>query len=307
MSEATDIFATPYLTPADMERARRLQFVPRVPPEGLRVGQHASPQIGHAAEFNDYRPYTPGDDLADIDWKVLGRTDRLYIKRFEHQTDMAVTLLIDASASMAYDGGKIAEQKYAAACRIAAMLSATLLQQHDRVSIGVAQQGLAQWQDNVRTPSQLAALLFSLHQTRPARRAELPRALRDVVRNGPQRSVLIVLSDLVDDRLATLAPLIAHRAGGGEALLVHVLHPHELALPFDRPVRIIDSETGKRVDIDGRAERRRYEQQMADHLERWRSDAMGAGVDYLLCRSDQSAVAVLRDHLAARQIKRLSY
>lgn len=301
MADAPDILATPYLTAADMERARGLVFSPRVQPVGQHVGLHASPQVGHAAEFNDYRAYTPGDNLADIDWKVLGRTDRLYVKRFEHQTDLAVTLLIDASASMAYDGGERARRKFDAACRVAALLAVVLLQQHDRVSVGIAQRGLADWHQDVAVLPRLAQVLHALHATTLADRAALPTAIEAVQHRAPARSLLIVLSDLIDDRAATLAMLASHRARGGDALLVHVVHPHELSLPFDRPLVMIDSETGERVEVDGRAQRTRYAQQMAAHIEQWRSSARQAGVDHLLCRSDQTALDTLDNYLAGQR------
>ena len=93
-----------YLRIEDLRRLRHLVFSARRPMEGQYAGRHASPQRGHSVEFSDYRQYSPGDEIGDIDWKVYGRSDKLFIKLFEHQTDLTVNLLVDASASMAYRG-----------------------------------------------------------------------------------------------------------------------------------------------------------------------------------------------------------
>jgi len=103
-SSAPTLARHTYLRPSDLHRLRQLQFVARQRVDGAYAGRHASSRRGHSVEFKDYRPYMPGDDVADIDWKVYGRSDKLLIKLFEHHTDMNVHLLVDGSASMQYAG-----------------------------------------------------------------------------------------------------------------------------------------------------------------------------------------------------------
>ena len=104
---------SPYLRIEELRSLRHLAFTTRRPVSGLYAGRHASPQRGHSVEFTDYREYTPGDELGDIDWKVYGRSDRWVVKRYEHQSDMGVCLLIDGSASIAqwqfFGPGRVAE------------------------------------------------------------------------------------------------------------------------------------------------------------------------------------------------------
>jgi len=170
----------------------------------------------------------------------------------------------------------------------------------------VAQDGLTESLREVRSMRELAALLGALHQLKPTGCADMPRAVMAGLQQATQRSVVVVLSDLIDDASSTLAPLIAHRARGGDAILVQVLHPHELALPFDRPVVVVDSETGNRVEIDGRVERRRYEQRMAAHVEQWRLASTRAGIDHVMTTSDRDAIDALRPYLAGRQVRRMT-
>ena len=96
------------LHPPDLARLRRMGFSPRGRTVGAYAGRHASAQRGHGVEFSDYREYTPGDPPGDVDWKAYARSDRMYIRLFEHQSDLAVTLVVDGSGSMGYgsrDGG----------------------------------------------------------------------------------------------------------------------------------------------------------------------------------------------------------
>jgi len=110
-----------YLRVTELRRMRNMFFASRRVVEGQYAGRHATSMRGHSVEFNDFRQYMPGDELADIDWKVYGRTDKLFIKLFEHQSDMTVNLLVDASASMAYSGmdDKGGRSKYDQACMLA--------------------------------------------------------------------------------------------------------------------------------------------------------------------------------------------
>ena len=192
-----------YLRPGDLARLRHLTFQPRRRVEGRYAGAHASPQQGRSVEFNDYRPYMPGDEVADIDWKVYARTDRLYLKRFEQQTQMSVHLLLDASASMAYRGelggasgasasqpaqesaptiarrlarkgrgrseklGSEPDAKYDHAARMAAAIAFMLTQQQDAVSLGLARDGLAHFLPPGRTHRHLLSILGSLEQFEP--------------------------------------------------------------------------------------------------------------------------------------------
>src|SRR5690606_25718404 len=93
-----------YLQLADLRRLSRVAFLPKRRVEGVYAGRHATPLRGQSIEFRDYRQYMPGDDVGAIDWKVYGRSDRMYIRLFEHQSEQTVHLLVDASASMGYHG-----------------------------------------------------------------------------------------------------------------------------------------------------------------------------------------------------------
>src|SRR6476619_7704919 len=97
--------AASVLDPAVVAAIDDLEVVARYIVEGLRTGEHRSPFHGVSAEFSQYRPYRPGDDLKYLDWKVLARTDRLYTRQFRETTNLSAMLVLDASASMGYPSG----------------------------------------------------------------------------------------------------------------------------------------------------------------------------------------------------------
>src|SRR3954467_8221621 len=121
--------------PETLAKLHRLEVAARMVVEGLQTGAHRSPHKGHSVDFVDHRPYVPGDDLRHLDWKVLGRSDRLVLKRYEAETDLACELAVDGSASMGYQGERAGLTKYRYASILAASLAYLVLGQQDRFGL----------------------------------------------------------------------------------------------------------------------------------------------------------------------------
>jgi len=310
-------------------------FAPRRPVRGVYAGRHASKQRGHCVEFNDYREYTPGDEVGDIDWKVFGRSDRLYIKRFEHQTDMTVNLVIDASASMGYAGldsprdhdradtwidklrvmakKRAANQtdseitnpsKYDQACLLAGAIAFLTVRQQDRVGIRVVQTDRT-----TELPARggfvhLNHALDSMEAVQPGGEAGLAAALETLGRCGPRRGLTVLCSDLLEERESILRALGALTAQGGEVIVFHVLHEDELTLPDVAEAVFMDSETGQRVRVDVRDVRRSYREQMQAGCDRWRADLSARGIDYQRVTTGMHTHEAIRDYLFARSAVR---
>lgn len=328
-----------YLRIEDLRRLRHVQFSSRKPVEGFYLGRHRSPQRGYSVEFNDYREYTPGDDVNNLDWKVFGRSDRLYLKLFEHESDMTVTLLVDGSASMAYagmsatageeassgggDGGgswldrvslvrrkrKPARRvlsKYDHACTMAAAIAFLTIKQQDRAAFALAREGLAAFVEPAGSMAHLHKLLRAMEQGLPpgegAGRADLADAVDALVRRRRVRgrSVLILFSDLLEDRDAILKQLAAFRACGGDAILFHVMHPDELHLPALDDAVFIDSETRGRLALHVPDVREAYERKLRAFLDGWSTDCRRAGIDYNLVSTDAPYSRSLERYLLTR-------
>src|SRR5690606_28577289 len=130
------------LDPETLSRGETLGLMARRIVEGYRVGEHRSPMQGFAIEFSQHREYTAGDDPRHLDWKMLGKTDRYYIKQYEQDTNYIGHLLVDGSESMDYGSGKITKAHYAK--MLAACLAYLILQQRDSVALSIFDEEIAE-------------------------------------------------------------------------------------------------------------------------------------------------------------------
>ena len=288
-----------YLDTHALRRLAGVSFASRRPVEGLYAGRHASQQRGHSVEFNDYRPYMPGDTPADVDWKIYGRTDRLYVKLFEHQTDLTLQLLIDGSASMAYQGDGT-RSKFDHAARMAAAISFLATRQQDNVGLALARDGLAAHLPPARSQIHLHAMMEQLEDHRCAERAALDVALKDLAARVHRRSLLVIFSDLLDDAQAITRAMSIFTHRRSEVVIFHVLHRDEMHLPEVQEALFIDSEEGNRLALNVDDLRTSYEQRMHRFIEGWRSTCRARGVDYTLTTTADDPLTALRHYLFAR-------
>ncbi len=308
---------------ADWSQLGGLIFVARRLVEGLWAGRHASVSRGPGLEFHDYRAYVPGDALADLDWKVYGRTDRLYLRRHRQRTDLKLHLAVDASASMdfagvfpdrqsrpdgdAQDAPETQATKFRYAQSLAAALALLAIRQSDRV-------GLSVFSDRVLTHlpgggawPHLQRICAALEKagTEPGE-GGLAASLQQVHALLPQRSLLVLIGDLLDDPAALFEGLSRFRHDRREVIIFQVLHPQELTLAGLEGVRLraIDSETGDRLTTDFSRVRKGYDAALQRHLHLIASGCAARGVDYNLLTTDMPIATALRRYLARRQAAR---
>ncbi len=290
-----------YLQLEDLQRLKSFQFSPRRLLDGMYTGRHATPQRGHSVEFRDFRQYIPGDDISNVDWKVYGRTDKMYVKIYENETELTITLLIDASASMAYRGADTTS-KYDLACRLAAALSLMVLSQQDRVALGMALRGLCNYRSPAGSLAQLEEMLDRMERTVPTGEAHLAKAVQQAAARIKRGQILIVLSDLWEDRAEIIQAVsqVIHR--GGEAILFHVLHEDELRLPPLENAVFVDSETSETVRLSTGDIVTAYDRALQEHLRLWEATARQADVDYHLASTSMPYHHVLERYLSRRAV-----
>ena len=295
------------LDPAVVAAIDDLEVAARYIVEGLRTGEHRSPFHGFSAEFSQYRPYRPGDDLKYLDWKVLARTDRLYTRQFRETTNLAAMLVVDASASMAYPsagagraGKTHGASKFAYARMIAAALAYLLIEQGDAVGLMTTENDRLVYLPPRGGKTHLRRVLAELSRLTPsgswtpgtviARAAELLR----------RRGLLLMLSDFYDDELATLTELKRAARRGHEAAVLQVMSRPEIEFPYSGGTEFEDLESPARRIVDAAAIGREYRARVAAFLERWRTDARTAGLDYALLTTDRPPDEALRGYLIRR-------
>lgn len=274
------------LHPADVARLGGIEVTTAGIVEGFLAGQHRSPRRGFSVEFAEHRQYQPGDEPRYVDWKLLGRTDRLYVKQFEEETNLRAMLVVDASASMAWRGDPARLTKLDYATRLAAAMALVLLRQRDAT-------GLVTFADTVQsvTPArvrrgQWAQLAGELAAVQPGQGTAAEPALRQVVAALRRRGMVVFCSDLLLDRTLTLKALKFLRHRGHEVLVLHIADPAELDLGGGEETRFRDPETGEAVTLAPGEWAGAYRQTVDGVVRAWGSACRAAGMRYALLPTD---------------------
>lgn len=274
-----------------------LELAARLIVEGARSGTHRSPFHGFSNEFSQYRAYRPGDDLKYLDWKLLARTNRLYTRQFRETTNMAVVLVVDASASMAYPQDL---SKFRYGILMAAALAHLIVGQGDAVGLMSMQGDKLVYVPPRGGKAHLRVLLAQLAKLTPTAAWDPSRVLTRSADLLRRRGVIITISDFYDQEDATRVELRRVARRGHDVALFQIISRDEIDLPFDKDVEFEDLETGARVVVDARSARSVYRDRIAAFLERWRTESRRDGLDYTLMTTDQAPAEALRAYLIKR-------
>jgi uncharacterized protein (DUF58 family) len=229
---------------AFLRQLERLLILMRSPVRGGLKGGRRSVKRGQSVEFADYRDYALGDDLRQLDWNVYARLEKLFVKLFIEEEDVTVTLLVDASASMAT--GR--PEKLLFAKRAAAALGYIALASEDRVSLSVMAGRASRRRTGLRGSGRVFRLLSDLSSVEPAAGpTDLLAAARHAAAQLKGRGVVVLLSDLLDPSADRVIRELA--ATGSELVIIHVLSPDELDPALEGDLRLVDTETGDSVDV----------------------------------------------------------
>jgi uncharacterized protein (DUF58 family) len=221
-----------YLDPTLVERLNHLQLSARSVVEGSTIGLHKSPVKGASIEFRQHRFYVAGDDPRRLDWRVLARTDRPYVREYDEETNLRCAIVLDRSGSMDY--GKRAGTKFDFAARMAASLGYLMLGQTEAVGLAMVGNRLESWLPPHAGTSQLSRLIEALERTAPAGESDLARSVQEVADRLERRSLVVVLSDFFNP-IARVRPALARlRHDRHEVIVMRVLDIDETTFPFRR-------------------------------------------------------------------------
>lgn len=256
------------------------------------VGSHRSPRSGQAVEFSEHRQYVPGDDLRGLDWKVLGRTDKYYLRQREDETTLDCHLLVDCSGSMGYRGPSVDDDKWTYALRVAAALAFVAVEHHDRVAwttIGHQVVPRLRYGGGGEHLLALARTMTSVEvdavdeSEEPDVAARLVEAVQATSRNG----LLIWISDLLDPIEPLAKALRAVRTSGRDVLVVQVIDPAEAEFPFVDTLEFVGLEGESSVVADARGVGAAYREQFAKHQRELRNACLECEATLWMLRSDQ--------------------
>jgi uncharacterized protein (DUF58 family) len=290
-----------YLDPLALSRLKNLSLAARKVVEGYFAGMHKSPQKGFSIEFAEHREYVPGVDPRHIDWRVLGRRDKLYVKQYEEEISLRGYLIIDKSASMGYksEGAPLSKLQYS--CYLAASMAYLMAFQHDA-------SGLITFDTEVRDqipprqgPGHLRVVMEALERTKPGRETGISATFHRLAESIKRRSMVMIFSDLFDDTEEMVSALKHFRHKKHEVIVFQVLDPAEVNFPFEDVTRIEDIENHREVTSDPRAFRNAYLAEFGKFLDAVRNGCRTAGIDHVAVQTDQRFDLFLGNYLARRQ------
>lgn len=314
------------LDPAVLARLKGLRLRAERIVEGFVSGLHRSPYQGFSNEFAEHREYVPGDDLRYVDWRAFGKSDRIYLKQFEEETNLIGYLVLDVSESMNYqsegsgvrgqESGKKASRKrqrpessgapmskleYAQTA--AAALAYLILKQQDAV-------GLATFDDEVRTllkpsgsPSQLTPVIQAIEDGGDREKTAAGPIFHELAERLTRRGVVIILSDLFDDPESLLAGLKHFRHRRHDVIVMHVLDPAELEFPFQQPTLFKGLERAGELLVDPARLRKAYKEEFDRFRDEVAAGCRSQGADYVLLQTDRPLDAALTAYLHRRQAR----
>jgi uncharacterized protein (DUF58 family) len=288
-----------FLNPTVLAEISDLELVAKTVVDGFIAGLHKSPDFGFSQEFAEYRMYTPGDDLRHVDWNVYGRTDRIYLKRFRGETNTLVTLLLDASASMAFTSHQITKLDYAR--YLTASLAYLASQQRDAGGLIVFDDEIREYVRPSSRQGQLHRILHAVEHAEPGARTDFAKPFVHFQQFLFRRGIVVVISDFYEEPgkiVQTIEPL---RFRGNEVVLFHLLDPEEVRPKLKGPALLLDMETEDAMEVSPDYVNREYREKIDAHLEALRDESKKAGVDYFLVTTDRPLDAALREYLTVRQ------
>lgn len=294
--------AARYADPAVLARIASLGLRAQRVVEGTISGLHRSPLQGVSPEFAAYREYAPGDDLKRLDWRAFARSNRFFIKQYEEESNLRCTIVLDASASMKYVRRGAALNKFDYAATLAASLATLCVQQRDAVGLALFDQDEQAFLRPVATQAQLAKIIDVLERARPDRQTDLGGELTRLVEKLRGRGMVVIVSDLLTDLESFYAGLGRLQHAGHELLVLQVLDPDEIELPFGDSVLFRDIEGSEELFAEPWAFRKAYRAAMEKFIDEAGQRCRFAGIDHELFRTDADMAIALSQYLHRRQV-----
>ncbi len=287
-----------YLDPEALARIGSMELVAREVVEGFVSGRHRSPYHGFSVEYADHRSYAPGDELRALDWKLLARTDKYFIKLFEEETNLRGYILLDCSRSMSFKSGTLDKLGYGS--YLAAALAYLMIRQNDSVGLAVFDREIRRYIPPRSTPVHFRRILDHLNDQPVGEDTNVGAILHELADRIKRRGLIILISDLIDDVDGIVSGLQHFRHRHHEVIVFHVMDDAELTFPFDRISRFKDMEGVARVVANPNTLRQRYLARIREFTERLRGECFERNISYNLACTKQPYAEFLAAFLDKR-------
>ena len=267
--------------------------------EGYIIGQHRSPYHGFSVEFSEHRSYEPGDEVKHIDWRLYGKTNRLYVKRYEEETNLRAHLILDTSKSMSYTSNKVSKLDYGS--YLLAALSYLMISQQDAAGVVLFDEKIRSFIPPKSTPSHLNTLLNILDAPKPGNDTKIESVLHQMAERINKRGLVIIISDLLDEPKNVFKGLKHFRHRKQEVILFHILDRNELEFEFENRTKFVDMESGEEITTDPWHIKNDYKNLILDIQKYYKRNCRLNKIDYVPLYTDDSLDKGLSEYFNKRQ------
>ena len=285
-----------YLDPAIVAKLDNMAIRARLVVEGYLIGQHKSPYHGFSVEFAEHRAYGHGDETRHIDWKLYGKTDRYYVKRFEEETNLRSYILLDTSQSMQFGSNKIDYASY-----LAAALTHLMLNQRDGMGLVLFDEKIKKFIPPRAAPSHANIIMKALENIQSGNDTHIRTMLDQMADRIKKRGLVILISDLMDDPDQVLMGLNHFRHNKQEMIVFHLMDRQELNFDFDERTQFKDMETGEMITTDPWHIRSAYQNMIKSFQKIYLTGCRNQRIDFVPLYTDQPLDIALNEYLNKRQ------
>lgn len=295
------MLAQPLLDPKSIARLASLKLRAAAVVEGFLTGMHQSPYHGFSVEFSQHRQYIPGDSLRHLDYKVLAKTGKYYIKQYQEETNLKGYILLDHSGSMGFKcDEKAAITKLQYASTLSAALSLLLLRQRDAVGMITFSEKVTSIMPPRSAMGYLEQLLLKLENLTPSGETTTSSALLNIAERVTRKGMVLLISDLFDDPQSILAGLKALRHVGHDVIVFQIMDPLEISFAFPRDARFKDLENNKVLPSRPWHIRNEYQKEVSEFIDYYRQKCRENRIDYHLMTTDNPYSVALFQFLERR-------
>ncbi len=290
---------TTFLDSRFISSVENLELIARQVVEGFITGLHKSPFHGFSVEFSEHRSYQQGDSLKHLDWKVLARSERYYIKQYEEETNLRCHILLDTSRSMGFSSSNLSKLDYAKI--LSASLSYLMLKQKDATGLILFADKILKKLQPRSVSTYLNTIQSTLAAARPQDQTNIASVLNEMAEKIQRRSFIIIISDLLDDPQKVLEGIRHLRYNNHEVLVLQVLDRQEMELGFQGQIEFEDMEQGYIIKTDTKYIRREYQKLIQEHIRILSTGFLENYIDYIQVFSDEPPDKVLHRYLNRRK------
>ena len=288
-----------YLEPEMVARLSNMSLRARLVVEGYIIGQHKSPFHGFSVEFAEHRAYGPGDEIRHIDWKLYGKTDRVFVKQYEEETNLRSYILLDTSRSMEYKSNKISKLDYGN--YLSAALAYLMINQQDGVGLTLFDNQIQTFIPPRSKPSHVNTILTHLDKTGSGKDTNVGIVLHEMAERIKKRGLIILISDLFDETENIINGLKHFRHNKQEIIVFHVMDRKELNFDFSNRTKFKDMETDEQITTEPWKIRKIYQKAIQSYQDELRLRCREQKIDYVPLFTDQNLDLALNEYLKKRQ------